>query len=196
MSRRADAVNGMAGYPGPVAMEHRSGVGPASNDDPISASRPRHAVREPGRQDGPARWTLQSYLSLGAFAEAVPCARLHARLVAREWGRRDLVETVELLVSELVTNAVLASADVDGSWFRGQRASGRPPVRLWLQRDGQHSIVISVWDGNDGIPQVQEPLPDDEHGRGLLLVESLSAECGLYRLEGASGKVVWARVSS
>jgi anti-sigma regulatory factor (Ser/Thr protein kinase) len=138
---------------------------------------------------------LESYLSLGAFAEAVPCARLHARLIVCEWGLNELAETVELLVSEIATNAVLASAQVDGSWFGGRRASGKPPVRLWLQSDGR-SVVISVWDGNEGAPQVQEPLPDDEHGRGLLLVESLSEECGIYRLEGATGKVVWARVKS
>lgn len=195
MSRRADAVNAMTGIPGPVAEEHHSGVGPASNRGSAALSEPRHAAREASRSDGPAAWTLQTYLSFGAFAEAVPCARLHARLVAGECGRSDLVETVELLVSELVTNAVLASANVDGSWFKGRHASGRPPIRLWLQCDSD-SIVISVWDGNDRIPQLEEPQPDDEHGRGLLLVESLSEECGLYRLEGATGKVVWARVSS
>jgi hypothetical protein len=99
------------------------------------------------------------------------------------------------LVSEIVTNAVLASAHVDGSWFDGRYVSGKPPIRLWLRSD-ERSVVISVWDGSEGTPHLQEPLPDEAHGRGLCLVESLSAECGLYRLEGATGKVVWARVES
>ena len=37
----------------------------------------------------------------------------------------------------------------------------------------------------------QQPGLDDEHGRGLLIVETLSAESGVYRPEGASGKIVW-----
>ena len=45
---------------------------------------------------GPA----QSYLELGAFASAVPCARSHARLVVAEWGRPELADTVELVVSD------------------------------------------------------------------------------------------------
>jgi hypothetical protein len=78
---------------------------------------------------------LRSYLALGALPDAVPSARLHARLVVREWGLPGLAEVVELLASELVTNAVLASAGVEGSWFDGRRAAGRPPVRLWLRSE-------------------------------------------------------------
>jgi anti-sigma regulatory factor (Ser/Thr protein kinase) len=47
---------------------------------------------------------------LGALPNAVPCARLHASLVLAEWGLKALAETAELIVSELVTNAVRASA--------------------------------------------------------------------------------------
>src|SRR5215831_11424282 len=39
----------------------------------------------------------QSYLELGAFASAVPCARSHARLVVTEWGRPELADAVELV---------------------------------------------------------------------------------------------------
>lgn len=55
-------------------------------------------------------WPLQSYLELAALPGAVPCARLHARQVLREWGHGAMVESVELMVSEVVTNAVRASA--------------------------------------------------------------------------------------
>jgi hypothetical protein len=54
--------------------------------------------------------TRQSYLELGAYPSAVPCARLHARNVRYEWSVRSIADTVELIVSELVTNAVTASS--------------------------------------------------------------------------------------
>jgi hypothetical protein len=43
----------------------------------------------------------QSHLVLGALPTAVPCARLHARLVLAEWGLKESAETAELIVSEL-----------------------------------------------------------------------------------------------
>ena len=56
---------------------------------------------------------LCSYLELGALPTAVPCARLHARHLAWEWGLNGLAPDSELLVSELVTNAVKATAGRD-----------------------------------------------------------------------------------
>lgn len=55
------------------------------------------------------QWPLQDFLELGALVSAVPCARLHARHVILEWGLRNLAGNTELLVAELVTNAVKAS---------------------------------------------------------------------------------------
>ena len=56
-------------------------------------------------------WELRTFLELGALPTAVPCARLHVRQVLWEWHLGALADTTELLVSELVTNAVHASAD-------------------------------------------------------------------------------------
>ena len=58
----------------------------------------------------PHPWPLRSYLELGALPTAVPCARLHAVHVLRDWDLRDLSDDAALIVSELVTNAVTASA--------------------------------------------------------------------------------------
>jgi len=58
----------------------------------------------------PHLWPLRSYLELGALPTAVPCARLHARQLVWEWGLNGLAANTELLVSELVTNAVKATA--------------------------------------------------------------------------------------
>jgi hypothetical protein len=110
----------------------------------------------------------------------VPCARLHTRQVVREWGRPDLADTTELLVSELMTNAIRASAGLMS-----------PAVALWLFSDGR-CVVVQVGDGSSELPVRQDADTDSESGWGLLLVESLSRDWGSYRR--ASGKVVWARI--
>ena len=55
------------------------------------------------------QWPLHSFLELGALPGAVPCARLHARHLLWEWGLAALTDSTELVVSELVTNAIRAS---------------------------------------------------------------------------------------
>jgi anti-sigma regulatory factor (Ser/Thr protein kinase) len=141
------------------------------------------------------RWPLRSYLELGALPGAVPCARLHTRQVVWEWGLREPIETVELVVSEIVTNAVRASEGLTGSRYSGNWLPGPIPVRLWLSSD-QGCILVQVWDGNDRMPQRQKPELEAENGRGLTLVEALCQDWGVYRLEGASGKVVWTIVAT
>ena len=148
-----------------------------------------------GQEDEPgAPWPHQSFLELGALPTAAPCARLHTTLVLWEWHLGALVRTAALVVSELVSNAVQASAGLTGSRFAGQWAPGTPPVRLWLSAD-EHRLVIQVWDGSDRPPLPQAVAPEADSGRGLLLVGSLSAEWGCYTPEKSSGKVVWAVVT-
>jgi anti-sigma regulatory factor (Ser/Thr protein kinase) len=141
-----------------------------------------------------ANWELHTSLELGALPTAVPCARLHARQVLWEWHLDELSETAELIVSELVTNAVQASVGLTGSRRSGRWVPGTPPVRLWLSSDKER-VLIQVWDSSDRHPAPQQPGPDVESGRGLLLVESLSAEWGSYPPERSSGKVVWALIA-
>jgi hypothetical protein len=86
-------------------------------------------------------WPLQSHLELGALPTAVPCARLHSRLVAGEWGLPGLAEVVELIVSELTTNAAAAAHGLPGI----------QPVRLWLRSDGRR-ILVQVWDASPQTP--------------------------------------------
>jgi anti-sigma regulatory factor (Ser/Thr protein kinase) len=139
-------------------------------------------------------WARQSYLELGALPTAVSCARKHARLVVGEWGLIDLADTVELVVSELATNALHASTGLTGSRYRGQWVPGVPPIRMWLCSDNQQ-VLIQVWDSNDQSPVTQQPSTEAESGRGLWLVDMLSKDRGTYALEGATGKVVWASVT-
>ena len=141
-----------------------------------------------------AQWELRTFLELGALPSAIPCARLHARQVAWEWQLSHLADATELVVSELTTNALRASAGLTASRFAGKFAVGTPPVRLWLYSDGER-VLIQVWDGNDEMPARQEVDPGAGSGRGLLIVESLASDWGSSRLAKSSGKIVWAVVA-
>ncbi len=82
-----------------IAATEASNVGPRAAADGIAVRMANREVRFPRR----------SSLLLGALPSAVPCARLHARQVLWEWGLSEVAETAELLLSELVTNALQAA---------------------------------------------------------------------------------------
>jgi two-component sensor histidine kinase len=88
----------------------------------------------------------------------------------------DLADTIELVVSELVTNAVKASTD------QNQRPQytdehGLACIHLRLSTDRQAALV-EVWDENFTLPAPKHPDLDDESGRGLMLVEALAERWG------------------
>jgi anti-sigma regulatory factor (Ser/Thr protein kinase) len=118
---------------------------------------------------------------------------LHARQVLWEWGLRAHADSVELIVSELVTNGLRASEGLTGSRYAGRWTPGVPPLRLWLRADDRR-VEIQVWDGNDKPPTPQVADVGAEGGRGLLLVEAVSTKWGSYQAEESSGKIVWAVV--
>ncbi len=99
-----------------------------------------------------------------------------ARELAREqltaWDLDDLVDTTELLVSELVTNAL---------------RYGEGEIRLRLLRD--RTLVCEVWDAGLVQPRRRRARDTDEGGRGLQLVGLLSAAWGSRRTP--RGKTVW-----
>ena len=128
-------------------------------------------------------WPLRDHLELGAYPGAVPCARRHARQLLWQWGLAELNESVELLVSELVTNAVNVSGSTDPAALVG----------LWLLSD-EARILVLVWDASAQPPIRTDADDEDEGGRGLLLVEALSDEWNWYFPRARSGKVVWAEV--
>lgn len=180
MNGRADAASGTAGRVTP-AVGGNSGVGPAQTST------------SPSREMG--TWPLSSYLALGAMPSAVPCARLHVRQVLWEWGLDPLADDIELVVSELVTNAMQASQELGGYRWRGEWIPGPSPIRLWLRAD-YTNVLVQVWDGSDRLPRRQEPEPYREGGHGLLLVEALCQRYGTYALDGCSGKLVWGEIGS
>jgi anti-sigma regulatory factor (Ser/Thr protein kinase) len=130
------------------------------------------------------RWLLASSLEFGALATAVPCARVHATTVLNEWGLGELADDAELVVSELITNALKAS----------QSLQEIRPIALCLRSDYKR-LIIEVWDHSPGEPRPTPTDGKDEGGRGLLVVEALSTRWG-YQRTGCSAKVVWAELDN
>lgn len=150
--------------------------------------------RQPATRAG-LTWPLSSNLVLGALPTATSCARLHARNVMYEWGLADAAETVELVVSELLTNAILALTHPDGR-PRYEYGAGLPGIYLRLSSDRVH-LLIEVRDANPRVPTPKIAGLNDESGRGLMLIDALCERWGWYaEQDGSSGKVVWAEVSA
>jgi anti-sigma regulatory factor (Ser/Thr protein kinase) len=111
--------------------------------------------------------------------------------VLHEWGLVGLAEAAELIVSELVTNAVRASTAPDGR--PRYDATGMPVVVLRLASD-RFKLLVEVWDVIPGAPAAAHPGPDDESGRGLMLVAAQCDRWSWQRVPGWPGKVVWAEL--
>ena len=114
-------------------------------------------------------------------------ARRHTVEFAEYWGLNALVEAAEVVVSELMTNALEAS--LPGQGRRGV-SSMVSPLELRLTAEGSH-LRIEI---RDHIPDppvlVEDPDVDDERGRGLILVDNYCEVWGYHRLS-TGGKVVW-----
>ncbi|MFJ3309498.1 ATP-binding protein [Streptomyces sp. NPDC086549] len=110
--------------------------------------------------------------SLPWSPSACALARTAIRDVLPRWGLGQLVPIAELLVSELVSNAL-------------RHAAG--PLRLTLERVSDVRCLVS--DGSSRPPRPTEAGPADEHGRGLTLVDMLAARWGCEH--GPVGKSVW-----
>src|SRR5262249_3231552 len=94
----------------------------------------------------------------------------------REWNVGEALDSVRLLVSEVVANAVVhAGSDVR--------------VAVQLRPD---AVRVAVTDNDPTAPEPREAAPTDESGRGLNLVEVLSSAWGVDRVPG--GKHVWFEV--
>ena len=144
------------------------------------------AADEPGPAHLDTGWLLRSQLIFGALPGAVPCARLHTRLVLWEWGQGGLADSVELVVSELMTNALRAAAPTSRGWAGSQGilagpAGGLPAIGFRMASD-ERQVLVEVWDGNPAPPlQGSGPVSQDsESGRGLLMVQQISRQWGYY----------------
>ncbi|APU43017.1 histidine kinase [Streptomyces sp. TN58] len=92
-----------------------------------------------------------------------------------EWGLEDIAFTAELILSELVTNAI---------------RYGSAPVRVRLLRD--RSLICEVSDGSSTSPHLRYAATTDEGGRGLFLVAQYAERWGTRYTD--RGKVIWAEL--
>jgi two-component sensor histidine kinase len=146
---------------------------------------PEVRVPLPGEPAAPPThgWTCRSALSVEARPTAPRRARRHARKVISGWCLPDQADTVELVVSELVTNAIMAAEPAG--------PLGVSRVRLRLATD-RTMILVEVWDENPGLPAPVQPDLEDESGRGLVLVAALCQRWGWQSCRDRQGKLVWA----
>ena len=103
-------------------------------------------------------------------------AREFVRRYCEEWGLAPLVDAALVVVSELVTNAIV-------------HAHSSCEVRLVRK---PNLLRIEVVDGGRGVPDLQAPDVDSEGGRGMLLTSAYSAAWGVDSVPRA--KVVWAEL--
>ncbi|WP_405764248.1 SpoIIE family protein phosphatase [Streptomyces sp. NBC_00080] len=100
-------------------------------------------------------------------------ARKNASRQLSEWGLDEAAFVTELVVTELVTNAI---------------RHARPPIQLRLIHD--RTLVCEVSDGSSTAPHLRRARTFDEGGRGLLLVAQLTQAWGTRQT--ADGKIIWA----
>ncbi|MFJ3581940.1 SpoIIE family protein phosphatase [Streptomyces sp. NPDC090127] len=112
-------------------------------------------------------------LDLPSDPAAVAGARRFAADTLNAWGLDGLSFTTELIVSELVTNAI---------------RYGKSPIRLRMIL--QSTLTCEVFDANSTAPHLRRARTYDEGGRGLLLVAQLAKRWGTRH--GREGKVIWA----
>lgn len=147
----------------PLCDEVLDILGPGDRDDDIALLAARF--------DGIAPSDV-AYWFLDPRAQTASQARRLARRALERWGLEHLSDTVELLVSEVVTNAV--------------RYAERPITLRLLRTD---RLRCEVGDDVPQLPRMRQARATDEGGRGLFLVNRLARRWSATRL--STGKVVW-----
>jgi anti-sigma regulatory factor (Ser/Thr protein kinase) len=96
----------------------------------------------------------------------------------RAWGCDDAISDAELLVSELVTNAVLHA---------------RSETRVLVERDGT-TVRVSVCDDSPARPRLRNYGPEAVTGRGLVIVDRIARRWGVEPSD--AGKCVWFEIEA
>ncbi len=128
-----------------------------------------------GEPDRPARYAAA--LEVGSTPSSVALARRHCVAACVDFGWADSAATVELLVSELVTNAIVHA--------------GGSRVRVSVLDQGLR-LRVEVSDDSSTLPVPRRALAGAENGRGLELVDTLAVDAGCE--VAAEGKTVWFEV--
>lgn len=105
------------------------------------------------------------------------CTKRMGNVLDRGPALTDVLGDLEVIVSELVTNAVRADC-------------GHIELHLVVHRD---RIRLTVHDDAPGHPRIVTPAPDEGRGRGLGIVEAIATDWGVAR--EPAGKAVWAELA-
>jgi anti-sigma regulatory factor (Ser/Thr protein kinase) len=127
----------------------------------------------------------EASITLPSEPASVPIARRYVSGLLDDWGlpgRREMADTVRLIVSELATNAV-------------QHTSGRSPTfSVEVRLDREERLRIGVTDSHPRWPQRPPAGARQDNGRGMVIIRSLLAEChGRLSVTPTEegGKTVW-----
>ncbi|MEU7106085.1 ATP-binding protein [Streptomyces sp. NPDC046215] len=115
-------------------------------------------------------------ITLPATTRSAAAARRFSERLLAEWGLDELAGDTALLLSELVTNAVVHVPDASGG------------IELVLTRARGH-LIAQVTDAGGRLPRCGRAGADSENGRGMWLVEALAARWGHHA--SGNGKTVW-----
>jgi anti-sigma regulatory factor (Ser/Thr protein kinase) len=134
--------------------------------DPAQRTRPH-----PGR----ARLDAGCVAAWNVASDPIAVAQTRKDVSERlsEWGLADLIYATELIVSELVTNAI---------------RYGAPPITLRLIQD--RTLICEVSDSSNTAPHLRRARIFDEGGRGLMLVAQIAQHWGTRHTP--TGKTIWA----
>ncbi|MFJ8536848.1 ATP-binding protein [Streptomyces sp. NPDC093591] len=103
-----------------------------------------------------------------------------------EWGLTAYIEDAVIVVGELIANAARHALEADGH--------DETTATAWLGLvRRQQAVICAVADPSSCVPVLQHPGQLSESGRGLQIIEALTASWGCSRPQ-SSGKMVWARL--
>jgi anti-sigma regulatory factor (Ser/Thr protein kinase) len=163
-----------AGFGSPIGLEHAA-------DRVLTALLPR--VDEPPDDVTlllvriPEAPFANASTALSPAPKSVAVGRHFVERTLVEWGRLELVDTACLLVSEILTNAVRHACS---------------PIGLRLHQN-EREVTLEITDDSTHLPQRRLADPDDENGRGLMLVDALADNWGTRAT--STGKTVWITLS-
>ena len=162
-----------------------------SEEDLLTASRPEIMPQASSLLSAPLLGDLAAApvqpaatCTLSPSPESVKVSRDFTRTTLRDWGMSALADVAELVVSELVTNALRHGIPAV------RKLGEQQCVRLRLLAQAPF-VMCMVTDLERAIPVLRDADPAAESGRGLTVVEACCVRWGWHLLD-EGGKVVWA----
>jgi anti-sigma regulatory factor (Ser/Thr protein kinase) len=176
-----------AAWPVTMAVSGADRVGFLAASTPQGLRQPSHPLPSQPQSAGaghPSAAQPSATCQLGPQPESVKTGRDFTRATLADWDLSALTDVAELVVSELVTNALRHGVPA------ARKLAGEHCIRLRLLAQAPF-VMCMVTDPGPEIPVLRESGPTCESGRGLNVVECCSVRWGWHLLD-EGGKVVWA----